>query len=155
VATLGVALASGAAGFSAASSPGLLKLRGVLDDASPAASLVFLEGEEGALESGFADRGDSGIGWFCRLDIVAACAVVSANIFLLSCLGADVDRSVSPLSLREVEMLESWLMPRCKPILPSFSIAMKSVRTLERGRGDSPPITELQVAQLAPSVQSK
>jgi hypothetical protein len=156
VTTLGAELTSGAAGLSAAASgSGCLNLRGVPVDASPTASFVFLNGEGGALDSCFAARGDSRMGWFCRLVMVIACAVVSAKIFLFSCMGAGSERSVSPLSLREVEMLESWLIPRCKPILPSFSIAMKSVRTLERGRGDSPPITELQVAPLAPSVWSK
>jgi hypothetical protein len=154
--TLGVKLASGAVGLSAAASGFcFLNLRGVLVDASPTASLAFLIGERGALDSCFAARGDSGMGWFCRLVMVGACTVGSAEIFLSSWMGAGNDGSVSPLSLRVVEMLESWLIPRCKPILPSFSIAMKSVRTLERGRGDSPPITELQVAPLAPSVRSK
>lgn len=41
-----------------------------------------------------------------------------------------------PLSLRP-EMLESPLGCRCRPMRPSFSMATKLVRTLERGRGES------------------
>jgi len=37
--------------------------------------------------------------------------------------------------------MESLLGSRCKPIRPSFSMAMKLVRTLESGRGDSEAAT--------------
>lgn len=47
--------------------------------------------------------------------------------------------SVSPLSFLP-DMLEASLGFRCwRPMRPSFSIATKLVRTLERGRGDSVP----------------
>lgn len=44
--------------------------------------------------------------------------------------------SVSPLSFRP-EILESPLGCLWRPMRPSFSMATKLVRTLERGRGDS------------------
>jgi len=144
VTTLGAELASEDDGFSAAMSvPCFLNLRGELVDASPPTSCTVLEGEVMTGNPGSGTRGDSGIGWFWRLVIGAAFATASAKIFLFSCLAGGVGISVSPLSLRVIETLESWLSPRCSPILPSFSIAMKSVRTLESGRGDSLPITEL------------
>jgi len=127
-------------GFSVAV-PGawLLSLRGEPVEASAAGPFVILGGEArpGASESG--NRGDSGMGWLWRLFVAVSCAIASAKIFLFSCLGAGVVLSVASLGFRVAEMLESWLVPRCRPILPSFSMATKSARTLDRGRGDSLP----------------
>ncbi len=39
------------------------------------------------------------------------------------------------------DRVESLLSPRCKPIRPSFSTAMKLIWTRERGRGESLPPT--------------
>lgn len=47
--------------------------------------------------------------------------------------------SVSSLSFRP-EMLEVSLGFRWRPMRPSFSMATKLVRTLERGRGESEPL---------------
>lgn len=94
-------------------------------------------------------RGDSGIG--CSLRLVLLIGVLSllfsAGALVLSCevvlerLGV----SRSPLSfLVDTPLtLESRLLSRCSPRRPSFSIAMKFVRILEIGLGDSVPATSL------------
>jgi len=47
-----------------------------------------------------------------------------------------VTTELSAGALRSDEM-ESVLLSLCRPIRPSFSMAMKLVRTLDSGRGDS------------------
>lgn len=107
------------------------------------AVVASLFGSSGFFTAGGADcspdsvRGDSGIGWPRRLVLGVAPAMLSAKMFVSSFRAGGVEMSESPLNLRVAEMLESWLFSRWSPILPSFSMAMKFVRTLESGRGDS------------------
>jgi hypothetical protein len=93
-------------------------------------------GSSTSLPPGFA-RGDSGMGWVWR-PILAGDLVKASKGFDLSVPVVGVERLLSPLCLRRAEM-ESWLPSRWMPILPSFSIATKLVRILERGRGESLP----------------
>lgn len=90
-------------------------------------------------------RGDSGIGCSLRLVLLIGVftALVSVGALVLSCEFV-LDRlgvSRSPLSfLADTPLtLESRLVSRCRPKRPSFSIAMKLVRILEIGLGDSVP----------------
>lgn len=64
-------------------------------------------------------------------------AILSENMSVLSEKGCGVVASVSLLSLRLVTETESPLGSLFKPILPSFSIATKLVRTLDKGRGEA------------------
>lgn len=61
-------------------------------------------------------------------------------VAMLSCRADDV-ASVSPLSFLP-DRLEASLGFRWRPIRPSFSIATKLVRTLDKGRGDSVPAAD-------------
>lgn len=95
-------------------------------------------------------RGDSGIGCSLRLVLLigAFSAFASGGALVLSCEFV-LDRlgvSRSPLSfLVDTPLtLESRLVSRCKPKRPSFSIAMKFVRILEIGLGDSVPSAGLE-----------
>ncbi len=66
---------------------------------------------------------------------------IFSNTFDLSFKAGGVWTSASPLTLRVVDTLESRLVSRCKPILPSFSTATKLVRMVESGLGVSEPAT--------------
>lgn len=79
------------------------------------------------------------MGWLLRF--VLAGNLTASNGLELSVTAVAVVTLLSPLIFRVAEA-ESWLPSRCRPILPSFSIAMKLVRTLERGLGLSPGGTE-------------
>jgi hypothetical protein len=117
-------------------------LSGFIGGAS-ALELAAWAGSKFDICAGESKRGDSGIG--CSLRLVFA----SASPFLPSgeeCgLSYDVvldsvGVSRSPLSFRvDPATLESRLVSLCSPIRPSFSIAMKFVRILEIGLGDSVP----------------
>ena len=80
--------------------------------------------------------GDTGTGcsWGSIFD--AFFGTMPAKMFELTGLSGGLVASVSPLSFRVDEKVESWLVSRCSPILPSPSIAIIFVRTLERGLGD-------------------
>ena len=141
---LGAGAVSEAPDFSAVLSP-TTRLAGFCERAAEVSPFDSCATLGGAAAWGAASaRGDSGIGWSWRLVLAVTLEdKASAKIFLFSGRENGVVWSDSPpLSLRVVETLESWLIPRCRPILPSFSMAMKSVRTLDSGRGDSLPIPE-------------
>lgn len=81
--------------------------------------------------------GDCGIGSMASPALVVR-SNLSLKMFVFSWrAGGGVSPSVSPLSVRRSEGTESLLCSLCRPIRPSFSMAMKFVRTFESGRGDS------------------
>lgn len=64
-------------------------------------------------------------------------AMLSEKTSGFSEMGRGMLVSVSLLNLRLDTVSESLLGSLLNPILPSFSIATKEVRTLDRGRGDA------------------
>lgn len=138
----GLSIPSGLSVPAGLSNPGTLNFRGVV----AATSLLAGERDARAAWKLFSVRGDSAIGWSWSVILGAARPMASAKTLRVSdpCLEEGVGLAMldSPLILRVPETFDSWLGSRCRPILPSFSMAIKLVRTLERGRGDSPS-TEL------------
>lgn len=111
-AALGAELLSATAALAGASStPGFFALRGVLVEASGFGS-PFLRGDTTASATDSV-LGDSGMGSLRTLVLAGVFVIASPKIFELSGLAGGVDMSVSPLSLRKVEMFESWLGSRC------------------------------------------
>lgn len=117
-------------------------LSGFIGGAS-ALELADWPGSKFDICAGESKRGDSGIGWSLRLVFASASPfLLSGDELGLSC-DVVLDRvggSRSPLSFRvDPATLESRLVSLCSPNRPSFSIAMKFVRILEIGLGDSVP----------------
>lgn len=86
-------------------------------------------------------RGKSKLGWAWGLVLTGDRDLrTKSNGFDLSVAVVGVVTALSPLCFRRAD-IESWLPSRWRPILPSFSIAMKLVRTLESGLATSGPGT--------------
>ncbi len=68
-------------------------------------------------------------------------ANLSPSVLILSWKAGSETASTSTLSLRSGVGTDSLLVSLCKPMRPSFSMAMKLVRTLESGRGESEGVT--------------
>lgn len=88
--------------------------------------------------------GDSGIGSLAKFvrNAAAFWAMLSENTSPFSDTGAGVVDSDSLLCLRSDTDADSRLGSRWRPMRPSFSMATKFNRTLERGRGDCEGVGE-------------
>lgn len=113
------------------------------------ATFTSLTGDVAVFSSAFA-CGDSTIGWSLRKVFGVLVSLSNfSNGFEISFPAVGVVISLDPPLSFRIPGTESWLPSRVKPILPSFSIAMKLVRTLASGRGDSAPETVTMTTELA------
>lgn len=96
--------------------------------------------------------GDSGIGCLVRSVLFVTRPISSANTLPFSGAAAGVSPPASLIGL--LETLDSPLGSRWRPIRPSFSTAMKDVRTFESGRGESDPAAH-SVSYLRGSMSSR